>query len=82
MYTLASVPDGSVIQFSHSARYYLKVCGEDGIGGVVALDNGLYVKTSDLSSCLGLSPDEVEIVTERGDWDVWIKRYRVRVQLP
>lgn len=71
MRRLASIPDGSIIQFPHSARYYMKVCDENGVGGVVALDNGLYVKTSDLSSCLGLSPDEVEIVAERGDWGVY-----------
>lgn len=71
MYTLASIPDGSVIQFPNSVRYYMKVCDENGVGGVVALDNGLYVKTSDLSSCLGLSPDKVRIIAERGNWGVY-----------
>ncbi len=71
MRRLASVPDGSVITFSNSARFYIKVCDKNGIGGVVAVDNGMYVKTSDLSY-LGLSADSVEVVAERGTWGVWL----------
>jgi hypothetical protein len=70
MRRLVSVPDGSVIRFPNSARYYMKVCDKNGVGGIVTLDTGMYVKTSDLSY-LGLSADSVEIVAERGDWGVY-----------
>lgn len=73
MQALASVPDGSVITFPNSARFYIKVCDKNGIGGVVAIDNGMYVKTSDLSY-LGLSADNVEVVAERGTWGVWLDK--------
>lgn len=71
MRRLASVDDGSIITFPNSARFYIKVCDKNGIGGVVAVDNGMYVKTSDLSY-LGLSADSVEVVAERGTWGVWL----------
>ena len=80
MQTLASVPDGSIICFPNSARFYIKVCDKDGIGGIVALDNGMYVKTSDLSY-LGLSADNVQMVAERGNWYAHIKRWKVNVNL-
>lgn len=66
---LGFAPDGSIIRFPNSARFYMKVCDREGIGGVVAIDNGMYVKTSDLHY-LGLSADNVEIVAKRGTWGV------------
>ncbi len=68
---LGFAPDGSIIRFPNSARFFMKVCDRNGIGGVVAVDNGMYVKTSDLHY-LDLSPDNVEIVAERGTWGVWL----------
>lgn len=65
MVRLCSVPDGAIICFPHSARYYMKVCDKNGVGGVVALDNGMYVKARDLGY-LGFSADNVEIIAERG----------------
>lgn len=69
-YYLPFIPDGTLIRFPNSARLYIKVCDRMGTGGVVAVDNGMYVKTSDLSS-LGLPADDVEIVAERGTWGVY-----------
>ena len=81
MSKLASIPDGSVIRFPGSTRYYLKVRDKDGVSSVVALDNGMLIKTSDLSY-FDLSADDAEVVAWYGDWDVYIKRWRIRVHLP
>ncbi len=35
--------DGAIVQFPASACFFMKVCGRDGIGGVVNLHNGLYL---------------------------------------
>ena len=67
MVRLCSVPDGAIIHFPNSARDYMKVCDKNGVDGVVALDNGMYVKAHDLSY-LGLSADSVEIVYKREDF--------------
>lgn len=69
-YYLPFIPDGTLIRFPNSARFYIKVCGKNGIGGIVGIDNGKYVETRDLH-LLGLSPDNVEIVAERGAWGVY-----------
>lgn len=68
-YYLPSIPDGTLIRFPNSATLYIKVCDRNGAGGVVNLNNGKYTKTSDLHY-LGFSPDNVEIVAERGAWGV------------
>ena len=68
-YYLPFIPDGTLIRFPNSATLYMKVCGRNGIGGVVNLDNGKYTKTSDLHY-LDLPADDVEIIAERGAWGV------------
>jgi len=45
---VSSVKDGAIIMFPGSVVYWMKVCSRDGIGGVVNLNNGLYVPVSDL----------------------------------
>lgn len=69
-YYLPFIPNGTLIRFPNSGRLYIKVCDRGGTGGIVAIDSGTYVKTSDLHS-LSLSADNVEIVAERGTWGVY-----------
>ena len=45
---IASVNDGAIVHFPHSAYDYMKVCDENGIGGVVRLSCGEYINTRDL----------------------------------
>ena len=45
---VASVNDGAIVHFPHSAYDYMKVCDENGIGGVVRLPYGEYINTRDL----------------------------------
>lgn len=41
--------DGAIVQFSASARYFMKVCNaKDGTGGVVDIIKGQYIPTRDL----------------------------------
>jgi hypothetical protein len=70
MCRLVSVPDGSIIRFPNSTRNYIKTCDKNGVGGVVAIDNGMYIRTSDLHY-VGLSSDNVEVIAERGTWGLW-----------
>ena len=49
------VKDGTIFHFPNSAYDYMKVCGRDGVGGVVNLSTGLYIPTSELEE-EGLSP--------------------------
>lgn len=68
-YYLPFIPDGTLIRFPNSATLYIKVCGRNGIGGVVAVDSGRYIKSSDFYD-LDWPVDDVEIVAERGAWSV------------
>ena len=43
-----SVTKGAIINFPHSACEYMKVCDENGIGGVVRLPYGRYINIKDL----------------------------------
>lgn len=70
-YYLSFIPDGTLIRFPNSADLYIKVCGKNGIGGVVAIDSGKYVESRDLRD-FGWPVDDVEIVAERGAWGVWL----------
>ena len=42
---IASVKDGTIVRFPLSAYEYMKVCDKKGIGGVVDLLHGKYIKT-------------------------------------
>lgn len=68
-YYLPFIPDGTLIRFPNSDRLYIKVCDRGGTGGIVAIDNWKYTKTSDLHY-LDLPADDVEIIAERGAWGV------------
>lgn len=46
---IASVNDGAIVHFPHSVYDYMKVCDENGIGGVVRLSCGEYISTRDLN---------------------------------
>lgn len=46
---IASVQDGAIVCFPHSAYYFMKVCDRSGTGGVVRLSRGLYIATNDLA---------------------------------
>ena len=41
---IASVKDGAIVHVPHSSYEYMKVCDKNGIGGVVRLLNGKYIK--------------------------------------
>ena len=45
---IASVNDGAIVHFPHSAYDYMKVCDEKGINGVVRLPYGEYINVRDL----------------------------------
>ena len=47
---IASVKDGAIVRFPHSACEYMKVCDKNGIGGVVRLPYGRYINTRDLNN--------------------------------
>ena len=47
---IASVKNGAIVHFSHSAYEYMKVCDKNGIGGVVRLLRGEYINTRDLEA--------------------------------
>ena len=47
---IASVKDGAIVHFPNSAYEYMKVCDENGIGGVVRLLYGEYIDTRDLET--------------------------------
>ena len=42
------IKEGTIIHFPNSVYDYMKVCGRDGVGGVVNLSTGLYISTSEL----------------------------------
>lgn len=45
---IASVKDGAIVRFPHSAYEYMKVCDRYGVGGVVRLLHGEYINIGDL----------------------------------
>lgn len=45
---IASVKDGAIVHFPHSAYEYMKVCDQNGISGVVRLLHGKYINAEDL----------------------------------
>ena len=45
-----SVTKGAIVHFPNSAYEYMKVCDENGIGGVVRLLHGEYINTRDLET--------------------------------
>ena len=47
---IASVKDGAIVHFPHSAFEYMKVCDKNGNGGVVHLPFGRYINTRDLNN--------------------------------
>lgn len=47
---IASVTDGAIVSFPHSAYAYMKVCDSNGIGGVVRLSTGSYIPTRELEA--------------------------------
>ena len=52
---IGSIKDSTIFHFPNSVYDYMKVCGRNGIGGVVNLSTGLYIPTSELEE-EGLSP--------------------------
>ena len=52
---IGSIKDGIIFHFPNSVYDYMKVCGRNGVGGVVNLSTGLYLSTSELEE-EGLSP--------------------------
>ena len=42
------VKEGTLVNFPHSAITFMKVCTEDGLGGVVDLANGELIMVRDL----------------------------------
>lgn len=57
---IGSVKDGTLVNFLYSARTFMKVCTEDGVGGVVDLANGELIMVRDLPK-FGLGPACVEL---------------------
>ena len=49
------IKEGTIFHFPNSVYDYMKVCGRNGVGGVVNLSTGLYISTSALEK-EGLSP--------------------------
>lgn len=47
---LGTVSDGSIVEFPHSACYYMKVCDRWGGGGVVEIFTGKYIHASELET--------------------------------
>jgi hypothetical protein len=45
---IGSVKEGTLVNFSNSPRTFMKVCTEDGLGGVVDLANGELIMVRDL----------------------------------
>lgn len=65
---VSKIPDGAVVRFYNSAYHYLKVCHvNDGVSGLVNLDTGGFVQTSELMRFWGLNPDDAEILAN----DIW-----------
>jgi len=54
------VKDGTLVNFPHSARTFMKVCTEDGLGGVVDITNGQLIMVRDLPK-FDLGPACVEL---------------------
>ena len=52
---IGSIKDGIIFHFPNSVYDYMKVCGRNGVGGVVNLSTGLYLSTSELEE-EGFSP--------------------------
>lgn len=52
---ICSIKDGTIFRFPDSVYDYMKVCGRNGVGGVVNLSTGLYIPTSELEK-EGFSP--------------------------
>lgn len=49
------IKEGTIFHFPNSVYDYMKVCGRNGLDGVVNLSTGLYLSTSELEE-EGLSP--------------------------
>ena len=47
---IASIKDGAIVHFPHSAYEYMKVCDKNGIGGVIRLHYGEYINTRELEA--------------------------------
>lgn len=62
------IKEGTILLFPNSAYVYIKVCGRDGVGGVVNLSTGLYIPTSDLEE-EGLSP-MIDCPAENSFYDI------------
>lgn len=54
------VKDGTLVNFPHSARTFMKVCTEDGLGGVVDIVDGELIMVRDLPK-FDLGPACVEL---------------------
>lgn len=63
---LCDVPCGSIICFSNSANYFMKVKGGDGLSGVVNLETGKFYTAKDLRQ-LGTNPDYLYYVARNLD---------------
>lgn len=57
---IGSVKEGTLVNFSNSARIFMKVCTEDGLGGVVDLANGELIMVRNLPK-FGYGPACVEL---------------------
>lgn len=68
---IGSIKEGTIFHFPNSVHDYMKVCGRNGIGGVVNLSTGLYTSISDLEK-EGISP-LIDFTTEENFYDDWIE---------
>ena len=58
------IHDGALCTFKGSAKTWMKVCDDFGIGGVVDIYTGKYVATSNLLKDYGLNPEEATEINE------------------
>ena len=45
---IGGIPDGHIVEFPHSVRTFMKVCTNEGLGGVVDIFTGELIMVSDL----------------------------------
>ena len=45
---IGSIPDGHLVYFPNCDKAFMKVCGIDGVGGVVEMKSGLFLRYIEL----------------------------------
>ena len=61
---IAFIHDGALCTFKGSNKTWMKVCDDNGVGGVVDIYTGKYVATSNLQKYYGLNPEEANETNE------------------